>query len=262
LIRALNTAATGMDSQQTQIDIIANNMANVNTTAFKKARAEFQDLYYQQIRAATDSSDGESSTPVGLEVGNGVRVVSSQKMFTQGDMIQTGNKFDMAIEGEGFFKVLLPNGGYAYTRAGNFDIDADGRLVTKDGAQLYSPVQLPEGFQTVTINRQGVVQVQMQGQDELTTVGQVTLAGFQNPAGLRSEGRGTYLATASSGQAFESTPGQNGLGNVSHQQLESSNVKVVQEMIDLISAQRAYEINSRVVQAADQMLRESSNVGR
>ena len=262
MIRALNTAATGMDAQQTQIDVIANNMANVNTTAFKKARAEFQDLYYQQVRASTASEDGGDSTPVGLEVGQGVRIVSTQKMFTDGDLIQTGGKYDMAIEGAGFFKVVAPGGGHAYTRGGSFTVDESGRLVTRDGALLDPQIQIPESAEDVAISRQGQVQVRMPGEEELVNVGQLTLSNFQNPAGLRSLGRGLYAATPGSGQSFDGTPGKDGLGAIAHQQLESSNVKVVQEMIDLISAQRAYEINSRVVQAADQMLRESSNMLR
>lgn len=260
MIRALNTAATGMEAQQTQIDIIANNMANVNTTGFKKSRAEFQDLYYQQVHASTQGDSSDAGTPVGLEVGQGVKVLSSQKMFTPGDMMQTGGKYDIAIEGQGFFKVTLPDGNAAYTRSGNFTLDESGRMVTGDGAVLDPQIQIPESAEEIAITRQGDVQVRMPGQEQMVSVGQITLANFQNPAGLRSLGRGLYASTPGSGQVFEGTAGKDGLGGLAHHQLESSNVKVVQEMIDLISAQRAYEINSRVVQAADQMLRESTNM--
>ena len=260
MIRALNTAATGMEAQQTQIDIIANNMANVNTVGFKRARGEFQDLYYQQLRAATESDGSGSSEPVGLEVGQGVRVASSQKMFSTGDMLQTSNPMDMAIEGNGFFKVQLPDGTFAYSRAGQFKVNAHGQVVSPNGYPLDPAIEVPPDATEIQISREGIVQVKRPDDADFAQVGEIQLSVVQNPAGMRSLGRGLFQATTASGQVIEGTPGTDGIGEVVQGQLESSNVKVVEEMIDLISAQRAYEMNSKVVQATDQMLRDASNL--
>ncbi len=259
MIRALNTAATGMDAQQTQIDIIANNLANANTTGFKRARGEFQDLYYQQLRAASKGEDGQTSNPVGLEIGQGVRMMASQKIFSGGDMMQTGNHWDMAIEGNGFFKVRLADGRPAYTRVGSFKIQ-DSRIVTSHGYPLDPPIEVPEGYTQVEVTREGKVKVLGPNDDQLIEIGQVNLATIQNPAGLQSLGRGLFRATGASGSVIEGVPGSDGIGAIEHGFLESSNVKVVEEMIDLISAQRAYEMNSKVIQAADQMLRDATNL--
>lgn len=258
MIRALNTAATGMEAQQAQIDIIANNLANANTVGFKKARGEFQDLYYQQLRTANEG-DERTSNPVGLEVGQGVRMVAAQKMFATGDMMQTGNHWDVAIEGNGFFEVRLPDGNPAYTRAGSFKI-RDGQIVTSNGYPLDPPLEVPDGYTEVQITREGVVEVKGPDDTDLVRVGQIQLASVQNPAGMSSLGRGLFAPTGASGNVVKGIPGSEGLGALEHGFLESSNVKVVEEMIDMISAQRAYEMNSKVVQAADQMLREASQL--
>ncbi len=259
MVRALSTAATGMNAQQTQIDIIANNLANVNTWGFKRSRGEFQDLYYQQIRAATASQQG-SANPIGLEVGQGVRVMSSQKLFTAGDMMQTDAPLDLAIEGRGFFRVTTQNGSPAYTRAGQLHVNEQGALVNSDGYALEPGISIPPDATEITINREGIVSVKQSDQEDAVQVGQVQLTVFPNPAGLKSLGRGLFAATPTTGEAFEGAPGQAGVGAVQQGALEGSNVKVVEEMIGLISAQRAYEINSKVVQATDQMLREASNI--
>ncbi len=259
MVRALNTAATGMNAQQTQIDIIANNLANVNTPGFKRARAEFQDLYYQQVRAATEAGDGTAS-PIGLEVGQGVRIMASQKIFSAGDMMETGADLDVAIEGRGFLKVLTPDGGTGYTRAGQLRVNEQGQLVNIDGLPLEPSIQIPQDTTEYAITREGVVKVRQSGSKEFTDAGQLSLTAFPNPGGLESLGRGLFTATQSSGEPMDGVPGQNGLGNIQQRALESSNVKVVEEMIGLISAQRAYEINSKVVSATDQMLKEASNI--
>jgi len=248
-----------MEAQQTQIDIIANNLANANTTGFKRARGEFQDMYYQQLRAASRGEDGQSSSPVGLEIGQGVRMMASQKMFSNGDMMQTGNHWDMGIEGNGFFKVRMPDGKPAYTRVGSFKIQG-GQLVTSNGYPLDPPIDVPEGYTQVEVSREGAVKVKGPDDDQLSEIGQINLSLIQNPAGMESLGRGLFAQTGASGSVIEGTPGSDGIGAIEHGFLESSNVKVVEEMIDLISAQRAYEMNSKVIQASDQMLRDASNL--
>ena len=260
MFRALKTAASGMDAQQKQIDIIANNLANVNTVGFKKARGEFQDLFYQQLRAATGPQNNQTTNPVGLEIGQGVRMMAAQKMFTTGDMLQTGNPLDLAIEGDGFFRVQLPDGTNSYTRAGNFKLDAQRQLVTSDGYLVDPGLEIPSDASEITVSREGVVSVRQNEEADYAEVGQINLVAFQNPAGLKSLGRGLYEATPASGEIVDSEPGSDGLGYTVQGQLESSNVQVVEEMIDLISAQRAYEVNSKVIQASDQMLREATNI--
>jgi flagellar basal-body rod protein FlgG len=260
MVRALNTAATGMNAQQVQIDVIANNLANVNTPGFKKARAEFQDLYYQQLRAPVEATDRATARPIGLEVGQGVRIMSTQKLFTDGDMMQTSGQLDLAIEGRGFFQVATPDGEMAYTRAGQFRVNELGSIVNVDGYTLDPGITLPADATGIEITREGQVKVKQAGAEDYTDVGEIHLTAFQNPAGLESLGRGLFRATAGSGDPLQGTPGRDGLGGLAQGQLESSNVKVVEEMIDLISAQRAYEINSKVVKATDEMLRDASNL--
>jgi flagellar basal-body rod protein FlgG len=260
MFRALYLFVIGMEAQQTQIDIIANNLANVNTMGFKKSRGEFQDLYYQQLRTGSVDQTTGTTDPMGLEVGTGVRVMASQKMFTSGDMIQTGNAFDMAIEGEGFFRVIMPDGSYSYTRSGNFKLNDRGQLVTLNGYMVDPGIEVSTDAAEITISREGAVNVVTAGSSTPTQIAELRLYNFQNPGGLQSQGRGLYSETAASGQFYEATPGSDGMGAVVQGQLESSNVKVVEEMIDLISAQRAYEVNSKVVQATDQMLREATNM--
>lgn len=260
MIRSLHTAASGMEAQQLRIDTIANNLANVNTNGFKKSRAEFQDLFYQQLRApgAPQTSRGsglQAGPPAGLEVGMGTRPVATQKIFSMGELMQTNNPLDVAIEGDGFFRVTRPDGSFAYTRAGAFKTNADGLLVTAEGQPLDPSIIVPQETVSVLIDPDGTVKAQASGDVDAVEIGRVELVQFVNPAGLQSLGHGLYAETQASGQALYGFPGENGLGQLSQGMLETSNVKVVEEMIDLIAAQRAYEINSKVVQATDEMLR-------
>jgi len=261
MIRAMTTAATGMDAQQQRIDITANNLANVNTAGFKKSRAEFQDLLYQTMRAPGTSSAQGVRVPSGLQVGQGVRTVSSQKMFTEGDLVQTGNELDVSIEGSGFFQVTMPDGSQAYTRAGNWHMDDQGRVVTADGYPMEPGINIPPDAVSVTVGADGTVSVRQAGQDASSDIGQIQLANFINPAGLESMGRNFYRRTDASGDPTVGTPGLDGLGTVTQGFLEMSNVKVVEEMINLISTQRAYEVNSKVISASDEMMRNTSQLG-
>jgi flagellar basal-body rod protein FlgG len=261
MIRALHTAATGMDAQQQRIDVIANNLANVNTTGFKKSRVDFQDLLYQQVRAPGTSSAQGVSVPTGLQVGTGVRTAATHRTFTTGDLMQTGNQLDIAIEGNGFFQVTMPDGTPAFTRAGNFELDAQGQIVTPDGYTLDPAIAVPPGATSVTIGADGTVSVTIDGETEATEVGQIQLANFANPGGLMSIGRNFVRPTTASGEAQIGPPGIDGVGSLSQGFLEMSNVKVVEEMIGLIASQRAYEISSKVIQASDEMLQATANVG-
>ncbi len=254
MIRSLWTAATGMEAQQLNMDVIANNLANVNTTGFKKSRVDFQDLLYQTMRAAGAAETEGTMIPTGIQVGLGVRPGAVQKVHTQGDMQATGNQLDVVIEGDGFFQVVLPAGGYAYTRDGSFKTDGNGRLVTSDGYTVWPEINIPKQVKNISIGAQGAVIGKVDGETETTTLGALKIAKFQNPAGLTSIGRNLYTATEASGEATEDTPGQNGLGLLSQGFLEMSNVKVVEEMVNMIVAQRAYEVNSKSIQTADDML--------
>ncbi len=261
MIRALKTAATGMRAQQMNIDTVANNLANVNTTGFKRTRLDFQDLMYQPIRVAgTPSSDRQ--LPTGLEVGLGVRPASSRKIFVQGVFEETGNPLDLVIEGDGFFQVSMPDGTLRYTRDGALKRDAEGNLVTSDGYLLEPSIVIPSEAQQIMISPDGTVSAVVPGQDEPQVLGEITLAKFPNPAGLESEGRNLFRRTAASGDPITGKPGQDGFGTLSQGFLEKSNVDVVEEMVDLITAQRAYEINSKVIQSADQMLEIAGNLVR
>jgi len=247
-----------MEAQQTQIDVIANNLANVNTTGFKKSRADFQDLLYQTMRAAGATTKTGQEIPVGLQVGLGVRSVSTQKMFSTGELKQTGNPLDLAIEGNGFFQVVQPDGTIAYTRAGALATDSQGRLVTGDGFLIEPSVIVPPDAVSLTVLADGTISVVQAGQTTPVELGQIQLAAFANPAGMENLGRSLLVPTQSSGQPLVGSPGSLGLGTLSQGYLEMSNVKVVEEMIDLIVGQRAYEVNARVIQAADEMLRTST----
>jgi len=261
MIRAMSTAATGMDAQQQRIDVTANNLSNVNTAGFKKSRAEFQDLLYQSVRAPGTSSVQGVRVPTGLQVGQGVRTVATQKMFTQGDMAQTGNQLDIAVEGGGFFQVTMPDGTQSYTRAGNWTLDDTGRVVTSDGFAMEPAITVPPDAVNVTVGADGTVSVQQAGQEDSSEIGQIQLASFINPAGLESIGRNFYRRTSASGNPQVGQPGLEGRGTLTQGFLEMSNVKVVEEMINLISTQRAYEVNSKVIQAADEMMRNTSQLG-
>jgi flagellar basal-body rod protein FlgG len=256
---ALWVAKTGLDAQQTEMAVISNNLANVNTTGFKKGRAVFQDLLYQnqsQVGAATTQN---TQSPTGIEIGTGVSLVATEKVYTQGNINQTGNNFDIAISGGGFFQVLMPDGSLAYTRDGSFQLSATGQLVTASGYPLQPAVTIPQGAQSITIGTDGTVQVQLAGQSAPSTVGTVQLANFVNPAGLQPNGENLLLQSASSGTAQTGQPGVNGLGSLKQGSVESSNVNVVEEMVDMIETQRAYEMNTKAIETDDQMLQYLSN---
>ncbi|MBC2736835.1 MAG: flagellar basal-body rod protein FlgG [Desulfobacteraceae bacterium] len=262
MIRSLWTAASGMKSQSLNIDVISNNLANVNTTGFKSSRADFQDLLYETLRQAGTSSSENSDVPTGIQVGHGSRPVASHKIFTQGDFQQTKNELDIAIEGEGFFQILQPNGETAYSRDGAFKMDRDGRIVTSDGFVMEPEITIPSDSISLSIGLDGTVSVLQPGSSAPTEIGTITVARFVNPAGLHSIGRNLYLPTNASGDAIVGTAGEDGLGTLAQGFLEMSNVSVVDEMVKMITAQRAYEINSKTIQAADDMLQQANNVKR
>lgn len=262
MIRSLYTAATGMEAQQLNLDVTANNLANVGTAGFKKSRLDFQDLLYQTIRSAGSTQAQGVQVPTGIQVGLGTRPGASQKIFTPGDMQQTGNPLDVAIEGDGFFRVLLPSGDPAYTRDGSFKRNGDGKLVTSDGYEVQPAVTIPADAQLVDIGEDGTVTATVQGQSEPQPCGSIELVKFMNPAGLMNQGRNLYTSTVASGDAITGTPGQDGLGKLSSGYVEMSNVKVVEEMVNLITAQRAYEVNSKSIQTADEMLNIANNLRR
>jgi len=254
MIRTFWVAATGMGSQQLNLDVIANNLANVNTVGFKKGRADFEELLYQEVRLPGAASSPETQYPTGLAVGLGVRPVSTQKIFTEGNMEQTANSLDLAIEGDGFFKILMPNGDFAYTRNGSFSLDRDGRMVTPTGYPMDPEITIPEDTRNITISSDGIVSVTQSGSDIPTEVGNIELAKFINPAGLRPLGQNLYVATDASGDEITGVPGEDSLGLISQGFLEMSNVNVVEEMVKMIISQRAYEMNSKAIQTADQMI--------
>lgn len=262
MIRALWTAGTGMMAQQLNIDTIANNLANVNTTGYKKMRMEFEDLLYQTVRSAGSTSAQGQNLPTGLQVGLGVRPVASTKIFSQGDFLETDNSLDLVIEGDGFFQVQLADGSVAYTRNGAFKVDAEGRLVTSEGYLAQPEITIPSGTTDIDIGTDGTVSVQVSGQTAMQEVGRLELAVFINPAGLVNTGKGLYKQSDASGEPVTATPGSDGSGTLVQGFLEMSNVKVVEEMINMIVAQRAYEINSKAIQAADDMLQTANNLKR
>jgi flagellar basal-body rod protein FlgG len=262
MLRALYTAATGMQAQQINIDTIANNIANVNTTGFKQGRAEFQDLLYQNIRPAGTSSSSTTTFPVGLQLGLGTRPVATDRLFSQGDMKKTENALDLVIEGKGFFQVRLPNGELGYTRDGSLHKNGDGILCTADGNPLEPTITIPADADTITIGKDGTVSVTAAGSATSQTIGTIQLANFQNPAGLNAMGGNTFTASAASGDPITGNPGENGLGHVNQGFLEQSNVSVVEEMVNMIVAQRAYEVNSKAVRIADDMLSQINNLVR
>ena len=260
-MRALSTAATGMEAQQLNVEVIAHNLANMNTTAFKRQRAEFQDLLYQNIQqVGTQSSDAGTIVPTGVQVGLGVQTGSVYRITEQGSLTQTANPFDVAISGNGYFRVQLPNGGDAYTRAGNFSKNDQGLLVTAEGYQVAPGITIPEEARTVDINPQGQISITLDGDPEPQIVGQLELAVFPNEAGLEAQGDNLYLETGASGAANVGIAGQPGFGTIRQGFVETSNVDAVTEVTALIHAQRAYEMNARVITAADEMLATSSNL--
>lgn len=251
---ALWVGKTGLDAQQTRMSVVANNLANVSTTGFKRGRAAFEDLLYQNVRQVGGQTAQNAELPSGLSLGAGTRVVSTSKLFTQGNVIETGNNFDMAINGRGFFKVNMPDGTAAYTRDGSFQINKDGQLVTSSGYVLQPEITIPPGATSCTISRDGVVSVTLAGESEATQAGNLQLADFINPAGLQAVGENLYLQSGASGDPQEGDPANNGLGTIMQGYLETSNVNVVEEMVDMIETQRAYELNAKVISSTDQMM--------
>ena len=264
MMRSLWTAASGMTGQQFNIDTISNNLANVNTTGFKQMRADFEDLLYQTQRLAGTPATELTVVPTGLQVGHGVRPAATQKIFTQGALQATGNASDLAIEGEGFFRVLQYDGTYGYTRDGSFKIDSNGQIVNSNGYKLMPEVILPEGFihDSLTISQDGRLLVKVAGSDDPLEVGQLEIYRFVNPAGLESLGENLMKVTNGSGEPIPGRPGFDGMGKVQQKFLEMSNVSVVKEMVNMIVAQRAYELNSRAIQTSDSMLATATSLKR
>jgi len=262
MIKSMRTAATGMASQQMNVDNIANNLANVNTTGFKKSKIEFQDVLYQNFRRAGSASAIGVQVPVELAIGYGARPAATVRNFGTGDLQQSGNPFDMAIEGDGFFQVQRPDGSTAYTRDGTFKLSADGSIVTSDGYFMLPEVSIPEDAVSVSIGRDGTLEVLQFGQDTPSQIGQVELARFVNPAGLSAIGHNLLVETSASGDPITDVPGQSGLGEINQGYVEMSNVNVVDEMVNMIVAQRAYEMNSKAIQTSDDMAAIANNLKR
>ena len=254
MINSLWISKTGMEAQQTQLDVISHNLANVSTTGFKRATAVFEDLMYQNLRQVGANATEQSQLPTGLQLGLGVRTVATSRSFTQGSMQQTNNQLDVSIKGNGFFQVTQPDGTIGYTRDGSFQVDAQGRLVTSSGLPVANGITVPTGATNVSIATDGTVSATVSGQAAPQTIGTLALANFVNPAGLEPKGDNLYAETAASGQPNGGTAGTNGLGTVMQGFLETSNVNVVQELVSMIQTQRAYEMNSKAIQTSDQML--------
>ena len=254
MMRSLWIAKTGMEAQQTQLDNISHNLANVATNGYKRSHAVFEDLIYQNMRQAGANSTEQTQLPTGLQVGLGVRPVATARIYTQGNLQQTSNNLDLAIKGDGFFQIQMPDGTTAYTRDGSFQLNANGQMVTNNGYTLLPGVTIPANAQSLTIGNDGTVSVTLPGQATAQTVGQLQLANFVNPAGLDPLGQNTYAETAASGTPNTGTPGQNGLGMLQQGFVETSNVNVVEELVGMIQTQRAYELNSKAIQTSDQML--------
>ena len=254
MIRSLWIARTGLDAQQTQLDVIANNLANVSTNGFKRARPVFEDLLYQTLRQPGAQSSQQTQVPAGLQMGTGVRPVSTARIFTQGNIQKTDNALDLGIQGDGFFQILLPDGTTGYTRDGSFQKDNQGQIVTSDGYPLQPNITIPATALSVSIGTDGTVTITQSGTAASTQIGTIQLANFINPAGLQSMGQNLFLETAASGTATPNTPGTNGAGTVNQGYVETSNVNVAEELVSMIQTQRAYELNSKVVSTSDAML--------
>lgn len=254
MTQALWIAKTGLDAQQTRMSVISNNLANVNTAGFKRDRASFEDLLYQTQRQPGGSTSEQTQLPTGLQVGTGVRVAATAKNFAQGNLSNTGNALDVAINGRGFFEVLMPDGTSAYSRDGSFQINSQGELVTSAGYPIQPGLQLPQGTQSVTIGADGTVTAQVSGQAEAVQVGSLTLVDFVNPAGLQARGENLFAETGASGPPQQGNAGTNGLGTLVQGSVESSNVNVVEELVSMIETQRAYETNAKAISTVDQML--------
>lgn len=260
MIRSLWISKTGLDAQQTQLDVISNNLANVSTNGFKRSRAVFEDLMYQTIRQPGAQSSQQTQLPSGMQIGTGVRPVATERIHTQGNVNQTDNDKDVAIQGAGFFQVLMPDGTTQYTRDGSFQTDSQGQLVTSSGYVVQPPITLPANITKLSIGRDGTVSIMQAGSTATTQIGTLQIATFVNPAGLESKGENLYAETAASGTPAPNTPGTNGAGAVWQGYVETSNVNVVEEMVNMIQTQRAYEINSKAITTSDQMLAKLSQM--
>jgi flagellar basal-body rod protein FlgG len=262
MIRALKTAATGMHAQQLNVDNIANNLANINTTGFKRSKVEFQDLFYQTTRSPGSVSRQGAEIPASLEIGYGAVPVATPRIFSQGELLPTSNPLDIAINGDGFLRVTLADGTYAYTRDGALKLSGDGRLVTTDGELIDPEVTIPEGTTEIMIARDGTVAVSVGNETEPQEVGRIEIVRFMNSSGLKAAGRNLMIATPAAGDPIPGTPGMEGNGEVYQGYLETSNVEIVEEMVNMIVAQRAYEINSKAIKTADNMLAIVNNLSR
>ncbi|MEM1128579.1 MAG: flagellar basal-body rod protein FlgG [Bacteroidota bacterium] len=262
MLRALRTAALGMNAQQTAVDNTANNLANANTTAYKESRVVFQDLLYQTVQAPTEGQAEGVARPATLQMGHGAAPVATVRSFKQGSLIQSGNPLDLAINGDGFFQILRPDGTISYTRDGSFMRSAEGEVITQNGLPLEPGISIPEDTAEIIIGADGVVQVRSQGAADIVEVGQIEIVRFSNPAGLQAMGGNLFDQTEASGEPIVSTPGEEGAGLIRQAFLESGNVDVVQEMVNLITSQRAYEINSKMVTTSEEMLQIANNMKR
>ncbi|HEY2926296.1 flagellar basal-body rod protein FlgG [Piscinibacter sp.] len=260
MMRSLWISKTGMEAQQTQLDTISNNLANVSSNGYKKAHAVFEDLMYQNLRQAGANNTEQTTLPTGLQVGLGTRAVATSRSFTQGNLQQSANNLDVAVLGNGFFEVQMPDGTTGYTRDGSFQVNAQGQLVTNNGYTVQPGITIPANAQTVTIGSDGTVGVTLPGQSAPQSVGQLQIASFVNPAGLEPKGQNLFGETAASGSANSGTPGQSGLGTLRQGFVETSNVNVVEELVAMIQTQRAYELNSKAIQTSDQMLQRLSQL--
>ena len=261
-MRALYTAASGMNAQQANIDNVANNLANVNTAGFKKSRVDFEDMVYQQIKAPGSPTSQEAEAALGLESGLGTRAVATVRNFSMGNLRNTSAPLDLAIEGNGFFQISMPGGETGYTRAGALHLNAEGGIVTADGYALEPQITIPANAESITISKDGIVSVSLPNQTAPQQLGTIELAQFQNPAGLEARGGNLFVATSASGDPVTGVPGTDGMGTIAQGFLEDSNVSVVEEMVAMILGQRAYEANSRVIRAADEMLQQVNNLAR
>jgi flagellar basal-body rod protein FlgG len=262
-MRALNTAATGMMAQETNVQVISNNIANLRTTGYKRQRAQFQDLLYENVRrSGAATSEQGNLVPAGIAIGSGVKTVSTPRVMSQGGLNATEKQYDLAIRGEGYFKIRLPDGRAAYTRDGSFDLDPQGQMVTRDGYIAEPGITIPSTATSVSISASGIVQANIPGQTAAQNIGQIQISRFINPVGLESQGDNLFIETPASGTAIDGTPGSEGFGNLQQGYLEEANVNSVTEISSLIAAQRAYEMNAKIITAADQMLSATSQMFR
>ena len=260
MMRSLWISKTGMEAQQTQLDTISNNLANVSTNGYKRSHAVFEDLMYQNLRQAGSNNSEQATLPTGLQVGLGTRAVATSRMFSQGNLQQTGNSLDLAVRGQGFFQVQLADGTTGYTRDGSFQVSPQGQHVTNNGEVVAPGITIPAGAQGITVGADGTVSVSIAGQTAPQAVGQLQLANFVNPAGLEPRGQNIFTETAASGAASTGAPGQNGIGAMTQGFVETSNVNVVEELVAMIQTQRAYELNSKAIQTSDQMLQKLNQI--